>query len=191
MLVARALMYTSVYYHKTVRIAELMMSRAVEHLENIPEDLNEMVDSELMSLLKEYGGFQRDIAFMLKYRRLYKRALTLLKGQSSDKELEIIKELRSSKVRRRAEKEICTRAKIPQGYAIIDVPERELEITEPRIRSTNVKILDGTQLKPLSNYSPLAGALKVRDVYDWDIMVSAAPKYLSKVEKVARQVLFD
>jgi HD superfamily phosphohydrolase len=191
MLVARALMYTSVYYHKTVRIAELMMSRAVELLENTPPDLNEMVDSELMSLLKGNGGFQRDIAFMLKYRRLFKRAFTLLKGQSTEKEMEVIKDLRKPALRRKNEKEICTRAGIPDGNAIIDVPERELEITEPRIRSTNVKILDGTQLRPLSNYSPLAKALEVRDVYDWDLMVSAAPKYLGKVEKVAKRVLFN
>ena len=73
----------------------------------------------------------------------------------------------------------------------MDLPERELEITEPRIRATNVKILDEKRLKPLSNFSPLAKALEVRDVYDWELMVSAAPRYLDKVNKVARKVLFD
>jgi HD superfamily phosphohydrolase len=99
--------------------------------------------------------------------------------------------MEDSKNRKRCERELCKRAGIPQGYAIVDVPERELEITEPRIKSTNVKILDGTSLKQLSNYSPLAKALEVRDVYDWDIMVSVAPKYLTHVTKVAKKVLFE
>lgn len=191
MLVARALMYTSVYYHKTVRIAELMLARAVELLNDPLDNINEMIDSELMSKLKEIGGFQRDVAYMLKYRRLFKRAFTLLKGKANDKELEVIKDLGKPKNRKKAESDICRRAGIPEGYAILDLPERELEITEPRIRATNVKILDETRLKPLSNFSPLAKALEVRDVYDWELMVSAAPRYLDKVNKVAKKVLFE
>jgi HD superfamily phosphohydrolase len=191
MLVARALMYTSVYYHKTVRIAELMMARAVELLEEPLDDMNEMIDSELMAKLNSSGVLQRDIVSMLKYRRLFKRALTITKGKAEESTMEVIRDLRKPENRIRAESDICTRAGIPGGYAIIDVPEFELEITEPRIKSTNVKILDEKQLRPLSNFSPLAKALEVRNVYDWEIMVSAAPKYLSQVSKVAKKVLFD
>lgn len=191
MLVARALMYTSVYYHKTVRIAELMLARAVELLEDIPEDLYQLVDYELMASLYDCGGFQRDIVTMLKYRNLFKRALTILKGKADENTMEVVKNLRKSENRKRKESDICARANIPEGYAIIDVPEFELEITEPRIKSTNVKILDENQLRPLSNYSPLAKALEIRDIYDWEIMVFTAPEYLEKVNKVAKKVLFD
>jgi HD superfamily phosphohydrolase len=190
MLVARALMYTSVYYHKTVRIAELMLARAVELLDEPLDNISEMIDSELMSRLKDAGGLQRDVAYMLKYRRLFKRAFTQLKGKANEKESEVIKDLRKPNSRRKAESDICRRAGIPDGYAILDLPERELDITEPRIHATNVKILDETRLKPLSNFSPLAKALEVRDVYDWELMVSAAPRYLDKVNKVAKKVLF-
>jgi HD superfamily phosphohydrolase len=190
MLVARALMYTSVYYHKTVRIAELMLARAVELLDDPLENISEMIDSELMAMLKEAGGLQRDVAYMLKYRRLFKRAFTLLKGTADEKDSEVIKDLRKPQNRRKAESDICRNAGIPEGYTILDLPERELLITEPRIRATNVKILDEKRLKPLSNFSPLAKALEVRDVYDWELMVSAAPKYLEKVNKVAKKVLF-
>ena len=191
MLVARALMYTSVYYHKTVRIAELMMARAVELLDEPLDDLNDMIDYELMAKLNNAGVLQRDIVSMLKYRKLFKRAFTIIKGKADDNTMEVIRNLRKPENRRRAESDICARAGIPNGYTIIDVPEFELEITEPRIKSTNVKILDEKQLRPLSNYSPLAKALEVRNVYDWDIMVSAAPKYLVSVERVAKKVLFD
>ncbi|MEE9151151.1 MAG: HD domain-containing protein [Thermoplasmata archaeon] len=191
MLVARALMYTSVYFHKTVRIAELMLARAVELLNEPLDDIHEMIDSELMARLKEKGGLQRDIASMLKYRRLFKRVFTLTKGKTSYEEMEVIKNLREPRNRKRAEMDICRRAGIPEGYVIIDVPEKELQITEPRIKATNVKILDKNKLSPLSRFSPLARALELREIYDWDIMVSAASKHLNKVEKVAKKVLFS
>jgi HD superfamily phosphohydrolase len=191
MLVARALMYTSVYFHKTVRIAELMLARAVELLGEPLGNINEMIDSELMARMKEKGGFQREIAFMLKYRRLFKRVFTKSKGKVSEEEMEVIRKLREPKNRRRVEMEICRRAGIHDGFVIIDVPEKELQITEPRIRATNVKILDNNRLSPLSKFSPLAKALELREVYDWEIMVSAASKHMDKVEKVAKKVLFS
>ncbi|UCE38066.1 MAG: HD domain-containing protein [Thermoplasmata archaeon] len=191
MLVARALMYTSVYFHKTVRIAELMLARAVELLDEPLGEIHEMNDSELMARLKEHGGFQKEIASMLKFRKLFKRAFTLTKGQASDTEMRVIKELKEPKQRRKKEEEICRRAQVPNGYVIIDVPEKELQISEPRIRATNVKILDNDKLAPLSRFSPLARALEVREVYDWEIMVSSSPRYVTKVEKVVKKVLFD
>lgn len=191
MLVARALMYTSVYFHKTVRIAELMMARAVELMDEPLGEVHEMVDSELMGKLKQHGGFQREIALALKYRRLFKRVLTLTKGKASDSEEKVIKSLREPKKRRKMEEEICKKARVPNGNVIIDVPERELMISEPRIRATNVKILDGSKLSALSRYSPLARALEIRDVYDWEIMVSSPTKYEKKVKKVVKKVLFS
>jgi HD superfamily phosphohydrolase len=191
MLVARALMYTSVYFHKTVRIAELMMARAVELMDEPLIEIHEMVDSELMGKLKQHGGFQREIALALKYRRLFKRVFTLTKGKASDSEKKVIKSLREPKKRMKMEEEICKKARIPIGNVIIDVPERELEISEPRIRATNVKILDGSKLSGLSRYSPLARALEIRDVYDWEIMVSSPAKHEKKVKKVVKKVLFS
>ncbi|MCK4444370.1 MAG: HD domain-containing protein, partial [Thermoplasmata archaeon] len=61
--VARALMFSSVYFHKTVRIAELMLARAVEGWDDFDSTaIQRMVDAELMSSLIKNGGFQRDIA---------------------------------------------------------------------------------------------------------------------------------
>jgi HD superfamily phosphohydrolase len=191
MLVARDLMYTSVYFHKTVRIAELMLARAVELLNEHLGEVHEMIDSELMAKLKEKGGFQKEIAFMLKYRRLFKRIFTMFKGKTSEEEMGIVGNLRDPKIRRRTEMDICKRAGIPDGFVIIDVPENELQITEPRIKATNVKILDKNKLSPLSKFSPLARALELREVYDWEMMISSAPKYSDKVKKMAKKVLFD
>src|SRR5437762_14302681 len=51
MLVARGLMYSSVYFHKTVRIAKEMLARAVERSEASIAEIQQMVDHELMNLL--------------------------------------------------------------------------------------------------------------------------------------------
>ncbi len=59
MLVARTLMYSTVYFHKTVRIAELMLCRAFERLETDQfKDLVTCTDYEVLNKLKELGGLQ-------------------------------------------------------------------------------------------------------------------------------------
>ncbi len=75
MLVARGLMYSSVYFHKTVRIAEEMLARAVERSDAPIADIQKMVDHELLNWLVHQGPLQREIALRLKYRKLYKRVL--------------------------------------------------------------------------------------------------------------------
>src|SRR5437879_450216 len=71
MLVARGLMYSSVYFHKTVRIAEEMLARAVERSDAPIADIQKMVDHELLNWLVHQGPLQRDIALRPKYRKLY------------------------------------------------------------------------------------------------------------------------
>src|SRR2546430_4131396 len=67
MLVARGLMYSSVYLHKTVRIEEQILARAVERSETPIADIQKMVDHELLNWLVHQGPFQREIALWLKY----------------------------------------------------------------------------------------------------------------------------
>jgi len=66
---ARTLMYSSVYFHKTVRIAELMLSKAIELIDNAePFEFFKMTDAELINELKIMGPYQHEIATRLKYR---------------------------------------------------------------------------------------------------------------------------
>src|SRR2546428_1290175 len=75
MLVARGLMYSSVYFHKTVRISEEMLARAVERSDAPIADIQKMVDHELLNWLVHQGPLQREIGLRLKYRKIYKRVL--------------------------------------------------------------------------------------------------------------------
>lgn len=76
-LVGRALMYASVYYHKTVRAAEVMAQAAVERLPGYPEavaPLFDLTDGELLCEMARAGGLAQRLGRMLTERRLYKRA---------------------------------------------------------------------------------------------------------------------
>ncbi|HTT25384.1 MAG TPA: HD domain-containing protein [Thermoplasmata archaeon] len=76
-LVGRALMYSAVYYHKTVRAAEVMAQSAVERLPAYPElgpALFGLSDGDLLARLGAAGGRARTLVGDLLGRRLHKRA---------------------------------------------------------------------------------------------------------------------
>ena len=123
MLIARDLMYASVYFHKTTRIAESMLARAVEFIAN-EESMGaivRMTDSELLSALKNSEGFPREIYNRLKYRDLFKVAAY------ADLEL-------TFEDRKELETEICEKAGIPEHLCIVDLPSLSIpEKTEIRV----------------------------------------------------------
>lgn len=184
MLVARSLMYSSVYLHKTVRIAELMLVRAVEHAPSF--DFLYMTDGELMECLKHMGGFQEDMMRRLKYRRLFKRAHTKNFSELSPHEKERIAEMEDVG---EVERHIAEGAGIDEGYVIVDVPGRDILISEPRLHKIDVNIFDG-DVKPLGEYTPLANALQMRGITEWALMVCCPEKAREKVAKVAEKVLW-
>lgn len=76
-LVGRALMYASVYYHKTVRAAEVMAQGAVERLPGYPDaarPLFALTDGEMLVQLEAAGGASQRLTRGLLHRRLHKRA---------------------------------------------------------------------------------------------------------------------
>jgi len=78
--VGRALMYSTVYYHKTVRAAEMMAQAAVERSPGYPADarpLFRLTDGELLARLSAAGGVSASLVEGLQERRLFKRAYGL------------------------------------------------------------------------------------------------------------------
>jgi hypothetical protein len=192
MLVARALMYSSVYFHRTVRICETMLARAVERMEGLGDlDLPRMTDCELMHHLAGAGKYQRDIALRLKYRRLFKNAYSLLASGMDEERAAGLARLDEPAARRSIEDEIARRAGVEEGYVIVDLPSKEVVLSEPRMHNTDVLILDEERgkLQPLSKHSPLARALQYRRVPDWAVMVSTDAKMRQKVSEAAKRVL--
>ena len=192
MLVARALMYTSVYFHKTNRIGELMLSRAVEEIEmDNWLDIYKLNDSELISLLLREDDYPREIALRLKYRKLFKKALVLRSDELKKGDEEKLKKMRNLKNRRKYEEEIAESAGIDPRYVLIDIPENIAQLSEPRLNKTNAKIIDGNEVYPLSKYSPIARALQLRKVQDWVLMVVTKKEYVDKVRKISQRILFQ
>src|SRR2546428_4703468 len=75
MLVARGLMYSSVYFHKTVRIADEMLARAVERSDAPIAEIQTMVDHELLNWLDQQGPLPRENVRRLKYPKPYQLGL--------------------------------------------------------------------------------------------------------------------
>jgi len=191
-LVARALMYSSVYFHKTVRIAESMVSRAVERANAPIASIQKMVDHELLEWLKAQGGFQGEVALRIKYRKLFKRAIAWGPEDLSDSERDAFRPLSEDRTaRREAEDALARKAGVEPGQVIIDIPLPELLVSEPRIASTDVIVVgeDGVA-SHLSRRSPLARALQLRTVSDWAVMVACEPDARTRVAKAAPKVLF-
>ncbi len=182
-------MYTSVYFHKTVRIAENMLARTVERLTESPENMRFMNDSELMSWLLGQGGQQRQTALRLKYRKLYKRVLTRDRDELGRQEAERLAEMADPKVRMRTEDAVCKRAGIPVGAVLIDVPAPELLLTEPRIAKVDLKVWDDGRIVPFRKVSSLAKALQLRETVNWALMVASNPDHTEAAQRAARKVL--
>jgi len=191
-LMARALMYSSVYFHKTVRIAELMLSKSIELLDDLePLEIIKKTDSELISDLKNEGSFQHEIVTRLKYRKLFKQAYSMSVTITSKHYLNAIKKLKDLTKRREKEQQIEESLKIPAGHIIIDVPFYELRKSEPRIEKSDINILDEkNKTKSIDDFTPVVKAITQKSIPDWDIMIITDEKYKNIVSKKAEKLLF-
>jgi HD superfamily phosphohydrolase len=190
MLVARALMFSSVYFHKTVRISELMLAKAVEQLgRDEIEAMHRMTDATLLAHLVSKGGYYEEIATLIKYRRLFKKAYAVPVSSVDEAGWDKLEELGDIDRRRSVEEDIARRAGVDPGHVVIDVPSTELPVSEPRISLTDVRILDSGKVKLLPKMSPIAASLQSRRVHEWAVMVSCPLKSKEKVGRAAERVL--
>ncbi len=186
MFVARALMYSSVYLHKTVRISELMLARAVERAPDF--SFSHMIDAELMETLKGFKGFQKDVILRLKYRKLFKKAY--MKPPSEMKDYEKNRLIDIGKQVVKEEDDFAELIGIKKGYIIIDVPMRELYLSEPRLEQNTIGVLDDKKIEDLSFFTPFPKALETRATTDWAVMVCTTDTDAEKVSQVSERYIF-
>ena len=185
-LISRELMYSSVYFHKTVRIAELMLLKAMEYLEDVFE-FYKLNDLEMMSELKKRGGLQEEIVTRLKYRRLFKQVYQV---QAIDAEkVEMFRYLEDPDMRREKEKEIEDFLGVKEGHVIIDVPRRELVLSEPRINKVRIPVICDDGIRGLDKLTPIARAIKEKIIPDWYLMVVSDERYRDRAKDVERILL--
>jgi len=192
-LMARTLMYSSIYFHKTVRIAELMLSKAIELINDVkPIDYYKKTDSELINFLKDKGEFQRKISTCLKYRKLFKQAYSANHTDLNKEKIAIVKKMNDMHYKREKEIEIENNLKIKEGHVIIDVPYKELHLSEPRINLADIKIIDNNKTeKKLDDYTPIPNAIISRPIPDWMIMIITDEKNRKTVAEKAEKIIFN
>jgi HD superfamily phosphohydrolase len=191
-LMARALMYSSVYYHKTVRIPELMLSKAIEEIPDAePFEFFRMTDAEIMVSLKTMGLFQQEIITRLKYRDLFKQAYAVSLHDLDKDGIKTVKRLEDVLRRREKERELEDVFHIPKGHIIIDIPRPELLRAEPRINSTDIRVIDRNEIRSLDDFTPIAQAIRSRIAPDWVLMLITDEKYRTIVGKKVERFFFS
>lgn len=195
LLTARDLMYSSVYYHHTVRAAEIMLVNAVDralgagYLEE-PYGFFLTDDARLLERLSSVGGYPAEIVARLRYRKLFKTAYLQTRREltKAEKGRYLRRFGRWSSVRE-IQDEIADEAGVERGKVMLDVPIADILISEPRLEKVEMPVLLEKGVSKLSEMSPLAAALKQRQAPRYILRVLAEPKDLKRVERVARRVL--
>ena len=196
MLVARGLMYSAVYFHRVTRVTEVMLSRAVERAgDALPEsiDLQRRVDAEIWGALDKAGDFSRDMITRLKYRNLLKVCLSRRKDDLSPEQIEKLASIANNLgARREIEDDIAFRSGLDPGYVAIDVPSVKLLLSEPRMAQVDVKVVgDDGKTRWLKEVTPMAEALRKRQVSQEAIYVMTLSGSEKRVAEVANQILFE
>jgi uncharacterized protein len=177
-LVGRALMYSSVYFHKTVRAAEMMAQAAVERQPGYPESARAVfgwTDGELLVRLGDLGGTSGELVRAISERRLYKRA-------HGWRELDRPTHARWRRLahrpaaRRALEDEIAHRLRAPAGSVLIDLAGVEAR-GDPAEDWADVGLLAGRLVTYPFRGTGAWHALVNRPPADWPVNVYVAPRF--------------
>ncbi|MGC8585332.1 MAG: HD domain-containing protein [Thermoplasmata archaeon] len=179
LVVARSLMYSSVYFHKTSRIAELMLIKAIKDMDFDWKMLIQMNDSDILNFIKNGGTFQNEIYERLKYRKLYKKVIVL--NSIPDEMINLDTE--------RIEKMISDFSGVDEKKIIVDIPFHELISGDKRLRSFDIRIYRNNRISFLENESSIVKAIKSRKLVDYALMIASEKNEIEKIENAAKKIL--
>ncbi len=188
LLFARFLMYPTVYYHHTSRIAQLMFLKALEaFIEDSDERkaevsrLMRMDDYEINVVMRNASGYTSEIMNMINNRKLFKRAV-----YRNIKQLDegVLEELNDEKKKKEIEKEIAGRAGIDEKYLILDPQKHE------EIRERKAKVLMYGEIKTLDEVSEVVNILEKAFLESYNVGIYTPERYRDAVSKSAEEILF-
>jgi len=195
MMVARSLMYSRVYFHHTVKIAEGMLTRALEFAleEGHLWDFWRMIDCRVLVELEDLEGLPAEIVRRVKYRDLYKAAvLASVDDLSAEEKRELLAAYRNVKRRQEIERALADAVGAREGEVILEFSIADLMLSEPRLKATEINVLlDDGRIEPLTRVTPLANALKRRQTPRWAVLIAAPPRYVPKVRETWRKIVFE
>jgi uncharacterized protein len=177
-LVGRALMYSTVYFHKTVRAAEMMAQAAVERQPGFPASARESfgwTDGELLARLARVGPPTDELVRGLLERRLYKRAHGWRElDRRTHRRWQLLAHAPAD--RRALEDTISDRLRAPNGSVLIDLAGIEVR-GDPVEDWADVGVLAGRRVTfPFKGVGPWH-ALVNRPPADWPVSVYVAPRF--------------
>jgi uncharacterized protein len=175
--VGRALMYSAVYYHKTVRAAEMMAQAALERSPGYPASARELfgaTDGELLSVLRAARSVSSALVEGLLERRLYKRALALRAVPAAERR-RWSRWLADPPARRHLEDEIATALGGRPGEALVDLAGL-LPRGDPAEDWRTVGVREGARVRyPFRDPGPWR-TFALRPTLDWQVSVYVAPR---------------
>ena len=150
------------------------------------------VDAEIWQALYEAGDYSRDMMRRLKYRQMLKVATSRRQGDLSESQIERLIEIANSSTKRREiEDDLAHRAGLKPGYVAIDVPSVKLLLSEPRMDAVDIRIIgDDGKTRKMSEHTPIADALKKRQVSQAVVYVMTLSGYEKSVAELAERNLF-
>lgn len=190
LMVSRSLMYSTVYYHKTVKVIEAMLRRAVELSDTDFSELYLMTDADLISTLLSVGGDSADMVRRILNRRLYRKCLTIYSIDAGEDLKASLAKYANPTGRKHLEEEIAVAAGADPKEIIVDIPSESTLLSKVKIGKTDVSIMDDEdRVRSITRYSSVAKALQSRGAIDWSFMVSAPPEKYEAVKQAASRIL--
>ena len=190
LMVSRSLMYTTVYFHETVRIAQRMLVKAVEDSGIDLLDVYLRGDQELMGMVKASGGRPSHTVRRLESRMLDKKAFAVYSEDMTDEKAEVLMEYAGRGGAARLESEVADAAGLDVADVCAEVTSKSNLQGRMRIGKTDVAIADDEgRIKSLTRFSPIARSLQARDPYGWAVLVSAPESSRDAVRRAASKVL--
>jgi HD superfamily phosphohydrolase len=90
------------------------------------------------------------------------------------------------------EDEIAKRAGLDKGYVAIDVPSVKLLLSEPRMSQVDIRIIgDDGKTRWFKDHTPIAEALRKRQVSQEVVYVMTLPGYEKIVSRLADEHIFS
>jgi uncharacterized protein len=177
LLINRMMMHQTVYQHHTKRIAESMMSHAVEELlkNTKAEEIYAGDDISLTSMMRKTKGYVGEIMKSIDLRILFKKIHTEpVTNITAEGRVELIENPHG------VEEKITKDLGLEKSHLLLDYPESTM--SEYRIM---VKTKKG--LTPMNQISPLAAALQQSEQQKLTLNIYLHPKHTHKIKEIKLQ----
>jgi hypothetical protein len=190
LMVSRSLMYTSVYFHETTRIAEKMLTKAVEASGIDLSDIYLWNDSDLVAKVIDAGGKGSNSVRRIMNRDINKKAFAVYSADMNDDIASTLLDYTGKGGIERLEQEIADQSDIDVFNIGAELTSKANLQSKVNIGKTDVSIIDDEgKVRSLTRFSPIARSLQARDPYGWAVLISAPAMMKESVEKASRKVL--